>query len=332
MGASAQWADMHTPPLVSSLVLWVLKVIGDRGVKILEVVDWEPLGEVLRELESGRGRPFQHPRLAVLKGLLYGYANRNGSVLQVWKCSTRPFIRRFLGFDQRPSYDTYRRFLEQAEPLMDQLLQEVVKQCREEGLIQGRAAAMDTTALPTMFKSDSDARWNWDASREEHYFGYALHAVLDPRTQLPVAADLLRSKKLNLARVRRLWKELHWKPDLLLADSEYDILEFLRLVHDRGTLPVVEYNPRNTVRKLPVRFRTELRSFKPREWLDREYRKRAEVEHGFSTLMELGLRDFRVRGFRRVKSHCFLQLIKRLGWGLAVDKEGGQVRKTLTAL
>jgi hypothetical protein len=34
---------------------------------------------------------------------------------------------------------------------MDKLLQEMVRECREEGILSWRIGAIDTTALPTLF-------------------------------------------------------------------------------------------------------------------------------------------------------------------------------------
>jgi hypothetical protein len=90
---------------------------------------------------------------------------------------------------------------------MDKIFQEVVRQCKEQGIISGRIVAMDTTDLPTLFQSDLDAKWNYNATRKEYYHGYALHVVFDALTQLPIAVDFLRDKKVNFEKAWKLWKK-----------------------------------------------------------------------------------------------------------------------------
>lgn len=320
-------------PTLSIIVLAVLKAVGDRGVIILGAIDWEPLQEILVDLGKRRGRPFEHERIVILKAFIYAYANGKTSVLQVWKASTRPLIWNVLGFTEKPCYDTFRRFLEQAEPFMEGLFQEMVKQCKENNIISGRVVAMDTTDLPTLFQSDLDARWNYNATKDEYYYGYALHVVFDAITQLPIAVDFLRGKKIDCRKAVKLWEAIPFRPDIFLADSEYDILKFQRLILDGLVLPVMEYNPRNTSERLPITYRAELYSYHSFEWLNTTYRWRAEAEHGFNILKEvLGLTEFRVRGYRRVKTHSFLHCMLRLGYALAVDKQNKPVTHTITVL
>jgi hypothetical protein len=74
-------------------------------------------------------------------------------------------------------------------------------------------------------------------------------------------------------------------------------------------------------------------SFYSFEWLDKTYKLRAEAEHGFNTLKEvLRLKHFYVRGYKRVKSYTYLQCVFRLGYAMAVDKQGKPVTKTVTVL
>lgn len=321
-----------TPTTFINIVIAVLKTVGNRGVFIVEAIDWKPLEKILAKLEKSKGSPFKHKRIAILKAFVFCYANGENTVLRVWRIASKPLIRNILGFEEKPSYDTFRRFLEQAEPLMDKLLKEIVKQCKKKGIISGRIVIMDTTDLPTLFQSDIDAKWNYDATKGEHYYGYALHVVFDAITQLPIAVDFIREKKVSFKKAWKLWKKVILKPDVLLADSEYDILKFQRLVLEFLVLPIIEYNSRKTKEKLPIIYRAELYSYYSFEWLQTTYQLRSEAEHGFNILKELGLTEFRVRGYKRVKTHSYLQCILRLGYALATHEQGKPVTYTITAL
>jgi hypothetical protein len=126
-------------------------------------------------------------------------------------------------------------------------------------------------------------------------------------------------------------KKVMVRPDVLLADSEYDILEFQKRLLDI-VLAIIEYNPRKTKERLPIIYRAELSSYYNFEWLHTTYQLRAEAEHGFNILKELGLTKFRVRGYRRVKSHTYLQCMLRLGYALAVKDQEKPVTCTVTVL
>ena len=192
---------------------------------------------------------------------------------------------------------------------------------------------MDTTDLPTLFQSDKNAKWNYNATKDEYYYGYALHVVFDALTQLPIALDFLVDKKVSFDKAWRLWEKVTFRPDILLADSEYDILKFQKCILDRLVLPLIEYNPRKTKEKHPIKYRTELYSYYSFEWLATSYKWRAEAEHGFNTMKEvLGLTGFQVRGYKRVKSHSYLQCMLRLGYALAVDEQSISVTHAITAL
>lgn len=317
-----------------NLVSAALKIVGAPGMVILNAIDWKPLREVLEELDSKRGRPFKHEREAILKGFIYGYADGETNILAVWRVCTQGWKWKAFGFSSEPSYDTFRRFLEQTEPLMDELFQELVEQCKAKEIISGSAVAMDTSSLPTIFKNaDLDAKWNYDASKDENYYGYAIHLVIDAATQLPLAFDLLRDKKVSYGKALQLWEKIAMKPEILTADSEYDIIKFLNKVLDNRTLPIIEYNPRNTKEPKVEKFRAEIYSLASFEWLNTKYRERSSIERANNTLKnDQKMAKFRVRGYERVRSHCFLHCILRLGYALAIEERGGEVTKTISAL
>ncbi|KXB03391.1 hypothetical protein AKJ45_01715 [candidate division MSBL1 archaeon SCGC-AAA261F19] len=221
-----------------------------------------------------------------------------------------------------------------AEPLMNDLLKRAVDQCVDKGIISGDIAVMDTSKLPTIFKNaDVDAKWNYDDMEKGYYYGYALHVVIDAATGLPLAFDLLKEKKVSFDKASDLWKRVRTWHNFLLADSEYDIIDFLNEVLNGRTLPIVEYNPRNVKQRKFERFRAEIYSLMDVKWLSEKYRKRSSIERSFNTMKnDLKTKEFCVRGYERVKSHCGLHYILRLGYALAAKEKGKPVTKTVTAL
>lgn len=317
-----------------TVVRFALRTISATGYFIISAIEWEQFRKVLSELENRQGRPFVHERVAILKGFIYGYAEGKTSVLVVWQDCTKSWTWKALGFSKEPSYDTFRRFLAEVEPLMDDLLQRAVNQCVEGGIISGGIAAMDTSKLRAVFKNaDLDAKWNYDDTEEEYYYGYALHVVIDAATGLPLTFDLLRDKKIDYDKAFDLWSKVQTWHNVLLADSEYDIIDFQNDVLDERNLPIVEYNPRSAKRKKVERFRAEIYSLMDLGWLGERYKMRSSVERSFNTIKnDLRTKEFRVRGFERVKSHCGLHYLLRLGYVLAAKEKGEPVTKTVSAV
>jgi hypothetical protein len=58
----------------------------------------------------------------------------------------------------------------------------------------------------------------------------------------------VREKKVSLKKAWRLWKKICFKPDILLADSEYDILEFQRRLLEELVLPIIDTTQGTLVR------------------------------------------------------------------------------------
>ena len=324
--------------VILPIVAFALKITGNRGLILLDSVDWEPIEQILSQLENNRGRPLIHPNIAKLKAIIYGLANQQYSILGITRVVTKPFILQICGFTAAPSYDTLLRFWGRLEPVIEEIFQEFVRQNVELGLIDIRRLVIDPTSIETRYLSDKDAKWNRDESRKRFYFGYGGNSLTDVFSHLSVCASFIQSKKTNTKETISLWKKLKKlsiKPDIVLGDSEFDMLEFHEMLLSEHVLPVIEYNPRNTEIPLPIKYRVQQYFDISTEWLDEENKYRAEIEHSWSTVKEhFGLEKFYVRGWNNIKVKFFLTLILRHIHARYVflNHPGVSVRKTVSML
>lgn len=60
----------------------------------------------------------------------------------------------------------------------------------------GNTFIVDSTSIETPFKSDPDARWNYDATEKKYYFGYGLILAVD-LNHVPVAAMFSSGKHVS---------------------------------------------------------------------------------------------------------------------------------------
>jgi hypothetical protein len=231
----------------------------------------------------------------------------------------------FLGLETGMSYATLDRFWSSFAALAEDTFKELAQAVAQLGMF-GAVQAVDSTRIATPMKDDPDARWSYDATKKEYYFGYGLLLVVDTETQLPIAARFVQRKQAK----KREWNAVIHdsmkvkKPRILLADSALDIVELQKQLMDDGILPIIPYNPRNTDEPLDIKYRvedlvhkrTDKVSFNRKE-LDSIYTKRNAVENTNNVLKQMGIEDLHVRGWNVVKTQTYLILILRLAIAIA---------------
>lgn len=319
-----------------------INLVHTRGSQVIEALDWDFVDELHeKSKKTRRGRPLIYPASQKLKGWMYGWAERKYSARQVTMELQGFMAARAAGFGERtPSYSTMNRFRPWVAEHAEGIFEEVVRQALELGITDGRELCNDTTPIRSRLRTDPDAGWHYDASREEFYWGYGLAVSACPYTHLPLRARFMKGNTPGEEEVLLLvGKTLELYPRVWLADSGFDMLKLHEKLLTQGVLPVVEYNPRSTIDVPNVKYRIELLRKRPRrEELDELYGNRVEIEHAFSTLHEhFGLdgKAIFVRGFQQVKAHVFLALICRVAWAMAVYRRTGdpeEVRKSISAL
>ena len=319
---------------------WVkrfLRLVRNRGKEILGRVDLSFLNSLFQR-PGKRGRPPIYNPEQNFKAVIYGYANGRHQATEIARLREDGVARVACGYlHWTPSHDTLSRFLKKLAGVVEQVFRRLVKQIKKLGITKGEDQVIDGTSIRTRFRSDPDARWNWDATKKEHYWGYGLLLVACPHTHLPLAAVFTDGKHVTSEHAVQALEQARqtFQPRWVIGDGEFDTLRVHSHMLSHGAIPVIKYNPRNTRTPPPIRFRIQQHLDEPPERLEEKYRLRPEVEHAISSLKEaFALEKISVKGRTGVKIHIYLCLILRLMHAIACRKRDplSNVRRTLTLL
>jgi transposase len=313
-----------------------LNFVHNRGKGILDMVNLGFLNDLFPR--SRRGRPPTYLPEQNFKAVLYGYAHEKYEATEIARLMEDGVARSVCGYmEGTPSHDTLSRFLRKLDTVVEQLFRKIVKQIKKMGITTGEDQVIDGTSIETRFRSDPDAKWNWDSTENDYYLGYGLLLVVCPHTHLPLSAVFTDGKHVTASQSVQALKRAGeiFQPRWVMGDGEFDALKVHGYALRCGGIPVIRYNPRNTRNTPPIKFRVQTWLDKPLEILEAKYRNRPEVEHAISSLKEgFGLEKFSVKGWKGVKTHIFLCLILRLMHAIACHKKNplANVRKTFSLL
>lgn len=308
---------------------WVrdmLSKLKSKGNAVLKHLDLSIVNVLLEQSKkTNRGRPPEYLPDAKLRGILYCFASniqKIRSMAQLLK-ETLPCL--ICGYqDTSPSASTLSRFFHVLEAIIEEVFHLLSCFAARLGIFSNIFLG-DTTSIEVS-PGDPDGKWNYDATKEQWYYGYGLNLIVDWKTHLPVAAVFNTGKHVGNMEIRKAITRMYQvkTPTRWIADSEFDTKQTHKILMGQKTLPVIRYNPRNSSDPLPISFRVESivreqtkgKVSMNRKQLLRDYRMRIEVEHSISTIKTLGLEHPSVQGYKAVKTHTFLILIHRLALGI----------------
>lgn len=313
--------------LESPIVQEVLDILENEGKAVLQHLDLSYVDQLfLQNKKTKKGRPRTYPPSDNLRALLYGLAEGKDTLRGISRTIKTSVAQVFLGLEQGSmSYATLERFWHQFATVAELVFKEFVQIIKGLGII-GEIHAVDSTSISTSFLDDPDAVWSYDSTKGEFYYGYGLLLVVDVQTQLPLAAQFVQRKQASKEEWTAVIQdgEVVKKPRVLLGDSGLDIVELQEELIEKHVLPIISYNPRNTVKPLNIKYRVEdlvrRRTGKVtlnRKELDNTYKQRVAVENTNNVLKQMGLEDIHVRGWNAVKTHVFIILILRLAIAIA---------------
>lgn len=299
------------------------KIIGRTSNSMFHQVGFGFVDNIFEEIkDTNRGAPNTYKQSMKFKSILLalklGARSIRGISRKVKGNTTRVYLRMLTA--KMPSYSTIERFIKAMIPLLDKILQELVKILVRLGLI-GNVFVLDGTDIETRFEDDPDAKWNYDATRKRYYYGYGLALVIESKNQLPVAIQFRAEKKMDTESTIALTEKAIAlkRPFLFLGDSEFDIIEFQRGLLDIGIIPIIDYNPRNTKEPKNIRFRVQelVTEINPNMEVKEKdivtcYKDRISVERGIGDLKKLGLNDLPWPGRMKAMFHVYMIVMMRL--------------------
>lgn len=298
--------------------------------KLLNAVDLSFI-DILAEKQkkSKRGAKKKYLMSHLFKLCAEGFQKGKTSASAIARYVKEPFVKVMHELKGFVSHDVLSRFFIALQGIIKTLFKKLVQEMQKLGMLyNGLSQIIDGTDLPTLFRSDKDAQWSYNATAKCFYFGYGFLLVIDPATHLPVAAILTKAKKVSREECKKVLEQsLLLHPSAVIGDSEFDIIELLEDLLKQEILLIAPYNKRNSHENLEIKFRAELYDFE-RKWMKEESIHRSEVEHTISTLKEqFHLLDFHVKGWKKVETHVFFVLCLRLLHGIATFKAGKNPRQ-----
>jgi len=265
-----------------------------------------------------RGRTRTHDPPELFCGFLHCYYKDIYGTRPVTRELQNTLVWYYCGFDKPPSRDTVDRFLTDLEHVVDDVFDHLVEQAAARGLLDStyRIDSTDVEAIPY----NDDASWNYDATADEHYYGFGCMLV-STGPKLPIAAAFTQSKgdaEETAMRVTRDALAVE-TPIWMVGDSGYDILAWHDLLLEAGVVPIAPYNPRNTDDPPDIEYRVEDKIDDHSEdvqlkqsVLDETYNRRTQVERTNDACKDCGLGHVCARGRVHARTQVYLSLCLRL--------------------
>lgn len=311
---------------------WVKKLIKftQKEDKLLNAINLDFIDILFeKQKKTKRGRKKLYKLSKTFKLVIDGFQNGRTAATEIARFAQDILIKAKHELNRNISHDTISRFWIALQSIVKKIFRRLVMKAKKLGIFyQGLSQVFDGSDVPTRFRKDKDAKWNYDSTRKRYYFGYGLFISVDPISQLPIAGFLTDAKKVNKKECHQMLKEVMIIPPSVIAgDPEFDVTDLVEKAMNEYIQFIAPYNARNTKIPLPIKYRAELYGFS-RSWMREEIYLRAEVEHTFSTLKEhFHLLDFHVRGRKKVEAHLLFVLCMRLLYGIATFKIGKSPRQ-----
>lgn len=161
-----------------------------------------------------------------------------------------------------PSVSTLSRAFHQLvqQNLAQQLFNDLVKQCLEEGIIDGQHVAIDSAAIEAYEKKQPKSRSaqtgnaNWGAKFDAFgnkltWFGYKVHLAVDTHSELPIALEVTPAHVNDGEQAPDLMAQsteiLDTKPRYFIMDAGYDQDKVYQSAYRHGAQAIIPLNLRN---------------------------------------------------------------------------------------
>jgi hypothetical protein len=210
------------------------------------------------------------------------------------------FWRRHLGFKDNPDIGDYSHFIEHIGlGTFNHLFKQIVQQLITTEFLSISTIVEDGSIIPAN-PDDPEAAWGWDHIKKEYVYGYKIHAMVDPRTELPLAFTITTANTHDSQQFPTLYRTIKaydtcFSTQFFLGDSAFDSRAIRQLLLKDHITPIIKAARTRIKTRYPPRFKEK-------------YKKRVSVERFFSRLKEfLDLKKLRIYGKQAV--HFYLTLL-----------------------
>jgi hypothetical protein len=311
---------------------WVCKFLSllQKEDKLLNAVNLDFVdGLYEKSKRSRRGKKKEFKMSTIFGLVLDGFQNGRTAATEIARFSKNVLVKSRHNLPRNISHDVISNFWIALQSIVKKIFRKLVMGIRKLGIFySGLSQVLDGSDVPTRFRKDGDAKWNYDSTRKRYYFGYGIFISVDPISQLPIVGFITDGKKVTKKECHKMLDDVMIiPPSVISGDPEFDVTDLVEKAMNENIQFIAPYNSRNAKQPLPIKYRAELYGFS-RGWMREEIYLRAEVEHTFSTLKEhFHLLDFHVRGRKKVETHLIFVLCMRLIHGIATFKIGKSPRQ-----
>jgi hypothetical protein len=211
------------------------------------------------------------------------------------------FWRRQLGFKENPDIGNYSHFIKRIGlDAFNHLFNQIIQQLITKEFLSISTIVQDGSILPANL-DDPEAAWGWDHIKKEYVYGYKLHAIVDPKTELPIAFTITTANTHDSQQFPNLYHTIttydaRFPTRFFIGDTAFDSRAIRQLLLKDHVTPIIKAA------------RTRIKSHYPK-WFKHKYVKRVSVERFFSRLKEfLDLKKLRIYGRRTLEFYIAILL------------------------
>jgi transposase len=199
------------------------------------------------------------------------------------------FWRRHLGFKTNPDIGDYSHFIERIGlDTFNHLFNQIVQQLITDEFLSVSTIVEDGSIIPANL-DDPEAAWGWDHIKKKYVYGYKLHAMVDPKTELPLAFTITAANIHDSQQFPALYHQIktydaRFPTRFFIGDKAFDSRTIRQMLLKDRVTPVIKAA------------RTRIKAHY-RAWFNHKYTKRVSVERFFSRLKDfLDLKKLRIYG------------------------------------
>lgn len=250
-------------PSLFSFEDWLEIDSSDRLPLFFAVLDLQPYASKLRKQSPQGAKPMN--REAILRALLAAPLEGISTFTRLHERLARDIRFRYqCGFridEAAPSVSTLSRVFSAVVELglAEKLFIDLVSQCKEASIINGRHLAVDSAAVKSYekkqpkSKSQETGNANWGAKYDTFgnklaWFGYKFHLAVDTASELPVALDVTPANVFDGEMAAPLLEHVvtthGWKIDFVMMDAGYDQVKNYETVRQYGAQAIIAMNKR----------------------------------------------------------------------------------------
>jgi IS5 family transposase len=211
------------------------------------------------------------------------------------------FWRRTLGFKDNPDIGNYSHFIERIGiDTFEHLFNQIVQQLITVEFLSISTIVQDGSILPAN-PDDPEAHWWWDHIKKQYVYGYKIHVIVDPKTELPTTFTITTANIHDSQQFQILYRKIktydaRFPTRFFIGDKAFDSSAIRQTLLKDSVTPIIKASKTRIKPRYP-------------KWFQEKYTKRVSVERFFSRLKEfLDLKKPRIYGRHILELYTYILL------------------------